>query len=288
MTVNSVNSTLEFGSSVNFMVGGNILGRGLTIENLLVTYYLRSAKTTQMDTMLQHARMYGYREPLMPYTRVFLPETLAVRFNRLHDSETSLRQLLRDPDTRKRVPVQVAGSLRPTRRGVLDVGCISAYSPGQQIYPTDPHHRPNDLGNATERITTAIEVACGGNIIEHAFIDTPIATLIEVIRSVRTEDQEAGDWDVDAIVRVLGAISEEYGHRGGLFVRDMQRAGPRLPSGAISGSEHSGARSQRRPILFMMREAGATERGWSGVPFWYPTIVFPSDMEHWVFNFTRR
>ncbi|CAN5215775.1 hypothetical protein BH09MYX1_BH09MYX1_09330 [soil metagenome] len=44
------------GKGVNFIVGGNILGRGVTIENLLVTYYLREPKIGQMDTMLQHAR----------------------------------------------------------------------------------------------------------------------------------------------------------------------------------------------------------------------------------------
>src|SRR5205807_4158340 len=36
--VNSANSPAEFGRELNFIVGGNILGRGLTIENLLVTY----------------------------------------------------------------------------------------------------------------------------------------------------------------------------------------------------------------------------------------------------------
>src|SRR5262249_55464109 len=80
LLVNSVGSELNFGRHLNFIVGGNILGRGLTIENLLVTYYLRRARTTQMDTMLQHARMYGYRHSLMPYTRVFLPLSLATRF----------------------------------------------------------------------------------------------------------------------------------------------------------------------------------------------------------------
>ena len=53
--VNSSSDVVEFGPELNFLVGGNILGRGLTIENLLVTYYLRKAKTSQMDTVLQHA-----------------------------------------------------------------------------------------------------------------------------------------------------------------------------------------------------------------------------------------
>ena len=40
----------------------------------------RKPKISQMDTMLQHARILGYRGELMHYTRVFLPRSLAVRF----------------------------------------------------------------------------------------------------------------------------------------------------------------------------------------------------------------
>src|SRR6185295_720641 len=74
--VNSANSAVDFSRQLNFIIGGNILGRGLTIDNLLVTYYLRRARVSQMDTVLQHARMFGYRQLLMPYTRVFLPDSL--------------------------------------------------------------------------------------------------------------------------------------------------------------------------------------------------------------------
>ena len=63
ITINAQGSDQSFGRHFNFMVGGNILGRGLTIDDLLVTYYLRQAQTTQMDTMLQHARMYRVSFP---------------------------------------------------------------------------------------------------------------------------------------------------------------------------------------------------------------------------------
>jgi len=48
-------------SPSNLFVGGNKLGRGVTIKNLLVSYYGRHPKRPQADTVLQHARMYGYR-----------------------------------------------------------------------------------------------------------------------------------------------------------------------------------------------------------------------------------
>jgi hypothetical protein len=287
IVVNATGSSLDFGPSTNFMIGGNILGRGLTIDNLLVTYYLRRARTSQMDTMLQHARMYGYREQLMPYTRVFLPQTLAFRFNRIHIAESSLRELLTDPDSRKRVPVRVAGQLRPTRPGVLDVGAIAAYRPGQQVYPTEPKFTADDLGNSTERIGAIVERACGGAIVDHDYVDIAIDAIAEIIESVRTHDEELGDWDPEAIVRVLKGLSSEYQGRGLLFIRDApKRKGPRLPSGVMGGVEQADARAKKRPVLFLARFSGATE-GWAGTAFWHPTLVFPSDMANWVFNISR-
>jgi hypothetical protein len=57
---NTTGDELNYSRYFNFLIGGNTLGRGLAIKNLLVTYYVREAKTTQLDTMYQHARMFGY------------------------------------------------------------------------------------------------------------------------------------------------------------------------------------------------------------------------------------
>src|ERR1700752_252058 len=64
----------------NIYIGGTKLSRGLTIDNLIMTYYGRQAKTTNMDTVLQHARMYGYREPHLDVTRLFVTPTIEARF----------------------------------------------------------------------------------------------------------------------------------------------------------------------------------------------------------------
>jgi Z1 domain-containing protein len=50
---------IAYGNGLNFLIGGNTLGRGIAIRDLLVTYYVREAKVSQIDTMHQHARMYG-------------------------------------------------------------------------------------------------------------------------------------------------------------------------------------------------------------------------------------
>jgi hypothetical protein len=128
----------ELGRGLNLIIGGNILGRGVTIDNLLVTYYLREPKVGQMDTMLQHARMYGYRRELMPFTRVFLPSQLSLRFHEIHCIERRLRRQLATADMKKQVVLERTATLFPARRGVLDPEFVDAFAAEDQVFPHYP------------------------------------------------------------------------------------------------------------------------------------------------------
>jgi len=82
---------IKLDSRFNLFVGGNKLGRGVTIKNLLVSYYGRNPRTPKADTVLQHARMYGYRKRDLGVTRLFLPQRLADNFTSIHEMEMALR-----------------------------------------------------------------------------------------------------------------------------------------------------------------------------------------------------
>jgi hypothetical protein len=79
-------------SPFNLFVGGNKLGRGVTIKNLLVSYYGRHPKKPQVDTVLQHARMYGYRRKDIGLLRLFLPNELHIVFKAINQMERGLRE----------------------------------------------------------------------------------------------------------------------------------------------------------------------------------------------------
>src|SRR6185436_19707611 len=81
-------------SPYNLFVGGNKLGRGVTIKNLLVSYYGRNPQRPQADTVLQHARMYGYRRKDIGLLRLFLPPELHTVFKAIHKMECGLRELI--------------------------------------------------------------------------------------------------------------------------------------------------------------------------------------------------
>jgi len=100
---------IDYGRGLNFLIGGNTLGRGIAIRDLLVTYYVRTARVSQIDTMHQHARMYGYRTDTLPYTRLFIPRALYYRFRDIHRSEHRLARLHRTTSGRAagRVPGRI-------------------------------------------------------------------------------------------------------------------------------------------------------------------------------------
>jgi len=234
-----------------------------------------------MDTVLQHARMFGYRAELMPYTRVFLPEYLAFRFHYIHVSEKRLRTLLLTSDPRSRIPVQTATGLRATRANVLDTGSLSGYSPGEQVYPIAP-----DLSAASSRksakVEAALKGAMGGALRTGEFVQTTMGSAIELMKLVPFDEEDAGSWDPDTLAKILGTMSDKYGDRAFLYYRTMERRKARLTTGAASGSEVRGALDKNAPVLFLFRDSGK----YLGQEFWYPTLVLPSDMPVQVFNLT--
>ena len=75
-----------------FAIGGNIVSRGLTFENLLTFFFSRNVKNKlQQNTYIQRARMFGWR-PYSQHFELCVPETLFTNWAEcFHDHEVSLR-----------------------------------------------------------------------------------------------------------------------------------------------------------------------------------------------------
>lgn len=97
MGKNSKNE-LEKAENVKFKiyVGGNMLSRGVTLDNLIVTYIFRDSKITAIDTLYQRARWFGYKGHYFEHCRIYMPETLNEKFIAAAESERDLWQSLRE------------------------------------------------------------------------------------------------------------------------------------------------------------------------------------------------
>lgn len=75
------------------VIGGNTLSRGLTIEGLVTTYFVR--KTSQADTLMQMGRWFGYRKGYEILPRLWLNESVIDKFMFLSTLDNDMRQDLK-------------------------------------------------------------------------------------------------------------------------------------------------------------------------------------------------
>ena len=72
------------------VIGGNTLSRGLTLEGLVSTFFLRSVK--QADTLMQMGRWFGYRPHYELLQRVWMTDDTKNKFGFLTDVDIDLRE----------------------------------------------------------------------------------------------------------------------------------------------------------------------------------------------------
>ncbi len=71
------------------IIGGNIVSRGVTFENLLSMFFTRGVKhKMQQDTYIQRARMFGNREKYLKYFELTIPEQLYIDWHRCFQFHT--------------------------------------------------------------------------------------------------------------------------------------------------------------------------------------------------------
>ncbi|MFF2551980.1 Z1 domain-containing protein [Nocardia sp. NPDC058058] len=80
----------ENGPVVAVAVGGNTLSRGLTLEGLMVSYFVRAV--TVYDTLLQMGRWFGYRNGYADLPRIWMTEELSDWFRHLATVEAEMRR----------------------------------------------------------------------------------------------------------------------------------------------------------------------------------------------------
>lgn len=92
------------------LIGGNRLSRGMTIEGLTISYYVR--ESPYFDTLLQMGRWFGYRESYVDLTRLWTTDTLASWFRDLALREEELREQIMQAERDRLSPLDAGYRIR--------------------------------------------------------------------------------------------------------------------------------------------------------------------------------
>ena len=120
-------------------IGGNMLGRGLTIDRLIVSYIYRDSEEAMVDTMYQRCRWFGYKRKYFDVCRVYMTDELRKKFIAIVSSEDYMWNkveafLLNDVDAHNftRVFELNHGKLLLTRKTVSGTVAIKELSGGHK------------------------------------------------------------------------------------------------------------------------------------------------------------
>ena len=90
------------------VIGGNALSRGLTLEGLICSYYLRTSKT--YDALLQMGRWFGFRAGYEDLIRLWTTEDIQEDYRYLADIEDEIREEIRKIEDPSVVTVKIRDS----------------------------------------------------------------------------------------------------------------------------------------------------------------------------------
>jgi hypothetical protein len=276
------NEEIKLDTVYNIFVGGNKLGRGVTIKNLLTSYYGRNPKRPNADTVLQHARMYGYRKNEIGVTRLFLPAKLAEHFRLIHQMESALRELVTRHPKGKFEGIYISSPLRATRSNVLDPNSIGLYVAGGSYNPAYPL-RTREMQKNTDWLDSKLSDFDD----QSGATETTITFLSELLDKCLPDTRRGIElWDLKTIKAALEKLKSLKGDKAYVVVRkgrDLKEP-RRETQGILSGGEEALA-PKDAPALFIYKQNAVPGKG--EIAVWWPQLRLPDGNYVLAFSFNR-
>lgn len=281
--VNSAADVPVYGPRINFLIGGNILGRGLTIDDLLTTYYIREAQTSQMDTVWQHARMYGYRNSYLDYIRIYLPHRLGARFLELHRSEEGLRSALAADASGSNVIFRVPRATRPTRPNALPTRTMRTIPAGhEQVHPRFLFKDAVAAAQVLQMLEEA-GVPIDAQDQQDRPTRVPLSFAYDLVSAVRVYEGDPGYWQPETIFGLIQGFEQQLADECHVYVRRLEQDCPTAgwARGRLGGPEIGVIRRAAGPVpalalMYWGQDGNAPEA-------WYPTLLMPTGQPAFVF-----
>ena len=180
-------------------VGGDKLSRGLTLDGLSISYYLRSCR--MYDTLMQMGRWFGYRDGYNDLCRIFTTEELKIWYRHISFATKELRNQLEYMAAIKSSPEKFGLKVRtsPGRLAITSAGksrnaeehSITFSGEMKQTILFDPRHLDENikaLEIMVEQIGKAPRALEPNKPIRYHWDDVEAAVVINFLRTYRAHE----------------------------------------------------------------------------------------------------
>ncbi|WP_411091557.1 Z1 domain-containing protein [Streptomyces sp. 049-1] len=192
----------ENGPVVAIAVGGNTLSRGLTLEGLSVSYFVRAVSA--YDTLLQMGRWFGFRNGYADLPRIWMTDELADWFRHLATVETEMRRDIDIYMTEAETPLTFAvrlrthPALRVTAAAKMRSAVTAASSYGGRRVQTHYFHTDAEWLRGNIAAAQELVTACASNAVRverrstesrYLFRDVPYDVVTDFLASYKFHEK---------------------------------------------------------------------------------------------------
>jgi hypothetical protein len=283
---------LRLRTPLNMFIGGQILDRGITINNLIAFYYGRSPKKFQQDTVLQHSRMYGARPKAdLAVTRLYAPLNVYQIMRNIHELDAALREAFESGANDRGVYFiqrDARNKVIPCSPNKLMFSNVASIRPGRRMRPIgfQTVARSNGL-KSLAALDKLIADMVGKDPKKPVLISVEQAVALLELAYANLEFDDSGDDDRKAHLAALEHLSRtskntDLQGKVWLLTATDRNVVRYREEGRFSNSPDTKQQADLLeskvndiPALMLFRQNGEESMGWRNLPFWWPVIETP-------------
>jgi len=302
VTLLNKDGELRLDNPFNIFIGGQILDRGITIPKLIGFFYGRNPKRMQMNTVLQHCRMYGARDRKdMAVTRFYTTERIYQAMKKIHDFDSALRDAFErgingDDDSIVFIERDQDGRIIPCSPNQIMLSETNVIKPYARFLPYGFQTRARThIQETVQKIDKMLPADAFQKNSEPQLIDVEtVNSIIDLIYKTFTDHLGIDNETLKSIISRLQDNITSNTLKGKIYC--YVRTGRNVSRTKADGSTFSDAPedgqtdskiakqfAQETACLIMLKQNGKKENGWQDAEFWWPVLISPANAKTAIF-----
>ncbi|EMT5472571.1 Z1 domain-containing protein [Neisseria gonorrhoeae] len=265
LVVNSQTETdFDLEKGFNIIIGGNVIGRGLTIPKLQTVYYSRTAKKPNADTFWQHSRIFGYDRD-KSLLRLYIPFDVYYFFVQLNQANNLI--IGQAKNSGGNIQVIYPKNINPTRKNVLKFDSINQIVGGVNYFPLHPNE--DNLSEINKILPSILK-----DEIQSDLYQIDIEDLFLVLDKLGRYVPDY--WNKEKFIAGVEALKAQRPSFKTYVLIKTGRKLSRATGTMLSEDDRKlGEKYPNDLFLTLYQVVGNKDKGWQGKDFWLPNIKLP-------------
>ena len=249
----------------NIIIGGNVIGRGLTIPKLQTVYYSRTAKKPNADTFWQHSRIFGYDRD-KSLLRLYMPADVYQFFVVLNQANNLIIEQAKQSNGD--VQIIYPKNINPTRKNVLKSDAVNQLVGGVNYFPFKPNEQ-NLLA-----VNALLPAISNQHKAAEDLYQIDAETLFSILEKLG--NYLADDWDKEKFITSIQALqTQRPSFKNYVLIKQGRKIGRATGTMLSEDDRKLGDKYPNDLFLTLYQVVGDRDKGWQGQDFWLPNIKLP-------------